>query len=528
MPKIPTSISDTQVSGLNRVNIPNNTNPLSAAATGLEGFAQAQDNINKRDAAAYTVDASSQMQIDELRAFEEAKTSYGLNELPEKYLNDYSTRTQKYIDNAPNDYARQAMQEKVGSYKSQMFNKTLGYVAGEKQIQRYQSFYTAKDTYIQEVTQNPEMASEIADRFVDDTSPLATTDALGKAGPKMISDGKKAILKVGADSLMYRNPDVFIQNANSGAYANLYTEDELNTKVKKALTAKDTLEAAAARERFQQRGKEITNISMAVEKGDPNALFNIESLTGYENDEALKSYFTDRVVTGNADDLTMKKDNINSVFELEADIREARKQVSADPESFKPENVVALQSKLDGLMKDSKITPAEVARHQKGINALSNKAAGGIWSSLNDGEFTYKKSDYDVGYELLYKYAIGDKDKGSPEDRKLFLKMLRDFHTAAEGQNANEALNTDVVMKEVAQDIINAYVDNAHPEYSGVPYDQKPNRLFTKGKESVVNNGIYKGKVDGNVVGKTVVKTQVSPSTGLRKIIYSDGTSEIK
>jgi hypothetical protein len=325
---------------------------------------------------------------------------------------------------------------------------------------------------------------------------------------------------------MFNNPDAFIENARSGAYANLYTEDQLNTKVNKALTAKDTQEAAAARERFQQRGKEITNISSAVQKGDPNALFQIENLTGY--DEDIKNYFVDRAVTGNADDLTMKKDNIGSVFELEASIRDARKQISADPESFKPENVPILQQRLDDLMKGSKITPAEVARHQKGINALSNKAAGGIWSSLNDGEFTYEESDYDVGYDLLYKYAIGDKDKGSPEDRKLFLKMLRDFHTAAEGQNANEALNTDIVMKEVAQDIINAYVDNAHPEYSGVPYDQKPNRLFTKGKEMVVNNGIYKGKVDGNVVGKTVVKTQVSPSTGMRKIIYSDGTSEIK
>ncbi len=66
---------------------------------------------------------------------EEAKTQYGLNELPEKYLTDYSTRTQKYIDNAPNDYAKQAMQEKVGSYKSQMFNKVIGYTAQEKQFQ---------------------------------------------------------------------------------------------------------------------------------------------------------------------------------------------------------------------------------------------------------------------------------------------------------------------------------------------------------------------------------------------------------
>lgn len=116
------------------------TNPLEVVGAGLNIAGQIVEQKEKRDASAFVIGASTDLQLGGLQALEDAKAeAKNPDEISSLFFNKLTAKRQEIEQTAPNDFARQELNERYEQLRASLGGRAIQEQVQQQQAVRVQS-----------------------------------------------------------------------------------------------------------------------------------------------------------------------------------------------------------------------------------------------------------------------------------------------------------------------------------------------------------------------------------------------------
>ena len=210
------------------------TSPL---AQGLKIIGEAQLKMEERDAVDYVSTQFSQFQLDQLKQFQDLSVnSANVDKFTDDYLSGYDTGASPLIENAPNQQAKELMQEQLTKFRTSMGMKAIQFQASEKMAIRKDNFQNTIQNIANTIADNPELAPEL---YKTAEGAAAAARAMGTFKEDAEIDDILSKLKpIEAQAWLNKDPVRFKQDLASGVYdkalkeGRIFWEDKADKAIK--------------------------------------------------------------------------------------------------------------------------------------------------------------------------------------------------------------------------------------------------------------------------------------------------------
>lgn len=266
---------------------------------GIAQRARLEEESQKREAAAYVSEQRAQFHLNQVQRFEQMKTSGGnINKFTDNFLDAFEKDVDQVIENAPNDFAKQAFRDVSFNIKESLGSRAIGWQADQKVAQQKESASNAINAHINAVFMDPESFGEVSAQMQDDfavASKFMTPGELQdfKAGGL----GKLAEARIRAE--IDRNPAAAKQMLQDESFLSVLPTERV-------YSLSDKIDAE--QQKIQNEAIKIQQKAMRLFTDDPAQLAILNGANPEDLDDIIEQQY---IATGDGRQIKVSPDNVS-------------------------------------------------------------------------------------------------------------------------------------------------------------------------------------------------------------------------